>query len=305
MIELAVCFAVAGAASNAMGTACQRKAASTVARGGGLCLLLALARRPVWLIGIGGVTGSALFQALALVNGPLALVQPLFILELPFALLIAIPLLHSGLPSAGWRAVAGVVAGLVLLLVSAAPAGAKHQASMERWIPALVLCLGAMATAVVLARTGRSALFRAAVLATAAAIGNALTAALLKSATGTFAAFGLPAFLTTWQTYGFALTGVGTLLLLENALQAGALEASQPALTIGDATVSLVLGVTLFDERIRLGWWLVPEVIGAGLILWGVLRLTRVVPDLQQTLVGEAGARDRADDRMPRRSPDV
>lgn len=305
MIELAVCFAVAGAASNAMGTACQRKAASTVARGGGLRLLLALARRPVWLIGIGGVMGSALFQALALVNGPLALVQPLFILELPFALLIAIPLLHSGLPSAGWWAVAGVVAGLVLLLVSAAPAGAKHQASMERWIPALVLCLGAMAIAVVLARTGRSALFRAAVLAAAAAIGNALTAALLKSATGTFAAFGLPAFLTTWQTYGFALTGVGTLLLLENALQAGALEASQPALTIGDATVSLALGVTLFDERIRLGWWLVPELIGAGLILWGVLRLTRVVPHLQQTLVGEAGARDRADDRTPRRSPDV
>ncbi len=287
VIGLAVCFAVMGAASNATGTALQRKAASTVARGGGLRLLLALVRRPVWLAGIGGVTGAALCQALALVNGPMALVQPLFILELPFALLIAVPLMHRRLSGAGWWAVAGVVGGLTLALVSAAPSGAKDQAAMVRWIPALALCLGAMATAVVLARTRRSALFRAAVLAAAAAIGNALTAALLKSATGTLAASGFTAFLTAWQTYGFAITGICALLLLENALQAGALAASQPALTTGDATVSLVLGVTLFDERVRAGWWLVPELIGAGLILWGVLRLTRVVPHLQQTLAGD------------------
>lgn len=285
-----MCFAVMGAASNAMGTALQRKAASTVARGGGLRLLLALARRPAWPAGVGGVAGAALFQALALVNGPMALVQPLFVLELPFALLIAIPLLHRALPRAGWWAVAGVVGGLALVLVSAAPTGAEDQAAMVRWIPALALCLGAMAAAVVLARTGRSALFRAAVLATAAAVGNALTAALLKSATGTLAVSGLAAFLTAWQTYGFALTGIGALLLLENALQAGALAASQPALTIGDATVSLVLGVALFDERVRAGWWLVPELTGAGLILWGVLRLTRVVPHLRQTLAGDGRA---------------
>ena len=89
-------------------------------------------------------------------------------------------------------------------------------------------------------------------------MGNAITAALLKSATGTFSTQGVVAFLSTWQTYGFALTGVASVLLLENALQAGTLYASQPALTIGDATVSLLLGVTVFDETIRTGWWLVP-----------------------------------------------
>ncbi|MEU5248854.1 hypothetical protein AB0G81_33035, partial [Streptomyces asoensis] len=121
---------------------------------------------------------------------------------------------------------------------------------------------------------------RAAALASAAAVGNALTAALLKSATGRLADAGLPAFLTTWQTYGFALTGVLALLLLENSLQAGPLVASQPALTIGDAAVSLLLGVVLFDESVRTGWWLLPAAIGALFILRGVLRLTRVVPHL-------------------------
>ncbi|MFF3420512.1 DMT family transporter [Streptomyces sp. NPDC002698] len=263
-----------------MGTAFQRKAASRVSEGGGLRLIIRLARQPAWLIGIAGVIGAALFQALALANGPLSLVQPLFILELPFALMIAVPLLHRRLSRAGWQAVAGVVAGLGLVLLAAAPSGARSDASMARWIPVLVLCLGTVAAAVVVARPGRPPLFRAAMLGTASAISNALTAALLKSAVGTLDDDGFVAFLGVWQTYGFVLTGITAVLLLENALQAGPLAASQPALTIGDATLSLVLGVTLFDETVRTGWWLLPELIGAGLVLWGVLRLTRVVPHL-------------------------
>lgn len=280
MLALAVVFAVLGAVSNAAGTAFQRKAASTVPRGGGVRLLLTLARRPAWAVGIAGVAGAALFQALALVNGPMALVQPLFILELPFALLIAVPLLHRRLSAEGWWAIGGVVAGLALLLASAAPSGNDEQAPMVRWIPVLVVGLGSIAGLVVMARSSSSALFRAAALATGAAVGNALTAALLKSATSRLADAGLTAFLTTWQTYGFAITGVASLLLLENALQAGPLAASQPALTIGDAAVSLLLGVVLFEETVRTGWWLLPEALGAALILWGVVRLTRVVPHL-------------------------
>ncbi|GGW70793.1 hypothetical protein GCM10010503_55150 [Streptomyces lucensis JCM 4490] len=276
MIELAAAFAVAGAASNAVGTAFQRKAASASSRGG-IRLFAELVRRPVWVIGMAGVVCAALFQSLALVNGPLALVQPLFILELPFALLVAAPLMHRKLPHAGWWGVGGCVAGLAVLLVAAAPHGATGQASLGRWIPALCLCAGAMAAAVLLAGRGRPPARRAALLAAASATGNALTAALLKSASGTFADEGFTAFLRSWQTYGFALAGVVSVLLLENALQAGPLAAAQPALTIGDATVSLALGIVLFDERVRTGWWLVPEACGALLIVAGVLVLSRAV----------------------------
>ncbi|MFF5860305.1 DMT family transporter [Streptomyces sp. NPDC012751] len=276
MIELAAVFAVAGAASNAVGTAFQRKAASASSRGG-IRLLAELVHRPFWVIGMAGVICAALFQSLALVNGPLALVQPLFILELPFALLVAAPLMHRRLPHWGWWGVGGCVAGLALLLVAAAPHGAADQAPLARWIWALCLCVGAMAVAVALAGRGRPPARRAALLAAASAIGNALTAALLKSASGTFADQGFTAFLRSWQTYGFALAGVAAVLLLENALQAGPLAAAQPALTIGDAVVSLTLGITLFDERIRTGWWLVPEALGALLIVGGVAVLSRAV----------------------------
>ncbi|MEU6670343.1 DMT family transporter [Streptomyces sp. NPDC046727] len=290
MIELAAAFAVAGAASNAVGTAFQRKVAS-VSRSSGIRLVAELARQPFWLIGMAGVICAALFQSLALVNGPLALVQPLFILELPFALLVAAPLMHRRLPSWGWWGVGGCVAGLAVLLIAAAPHGATAQARLVRWIPALCLCLGAMAAAVLLAGRGRPPARRAALLAAASATGNALTAALLKSATGTFADHGFAAFLRSWQTYGFALAGVSAVILLENALQAGPLAAAQPALTIGDAVVSLALGITLFDERIRTGWWLVPEACGALLIVAGVMVLSRAVQRIIVLPAAAEGAR--------------
>ncbi|WBB61715.1 DMT family transporter [Streptomyces sp. WMMC500] len=281
MLVLAVAFAVLGAASNAAGTAFQRKAAATVPQGGGLRLLVALARKPAWLIGIAGVTGAAVSQAVALANGPLSLVQPLFILELPFALLFGTFLLHRRLPEEGWWAVAAVVAGLAVALGAAAPSGERDLAPMTRWVPVLLACLGAMAAAVALSVRGTSGLLRAVVLGAAAAVGNALTAALLKTATSVLIDDGLLAFLTTWQTYGFALCGIAAVLLLENALQAGSLAASQPALTIGDATVSLVLGMFLFGESIRLGWWLLPGCAGVAVVVIGVLALVRTVPHVR------------------------
>jgi uncharacterized membrane protein len=278
MVVLAVVFSVLGAASNAAGTAFQRKAAAPLKQGGGLRFLLVLVRQPAWVVGIIGVAGAALFQALALVNGPIALVQPLFVLELPFALMIAGPLLKRRMPREGWYGVGGVVAGLAVLLAAAAPSGSVTQAPMNQWIPALIGCYGLIAGAVLVARLSASSLLRAASLGSAAAVGNAMTAAMLKSATGTFSDHGLGAFLSAWQTYGFALTGILAVLLLENALQAGSLAASQPALTIGDATVSLLLGITVFDESIRTGWWVLPEVIGLGMICAGAFVLAHAIP---------------------------
>jgi drug/metabolite transporter (DMT)-like permease len=284
LLVLCVFFALLGAASNAVGTVLQRKAALAVPAGDALRarLLVDMVRQPVWLLGICGVAGAAVFQALALVTGPLALAQPVFILELPLALLFSVPLLHRALPRAGWTAVICMVAGLVVALVCAAPGGGGSQASMRRWVPAVVLCVGATGWAVALARHRPSGAARAALLGSAAAVANALTAALMKSAADTFSAHGVGAFLTAWQTYGFALCGITAVFLLENALQAGPIAASQPALTLGDAIVSLVLGVTVYGEHIRTGWWVLPTLAAVALIVWGTVQLSRAVPMIRE-----------------------
>ncbi|MER7407327.1 DMT family transporter [Streptomyces sp. NPDC000070] len=275
---LPVVFAVCAALSNAVATVLQRKAALTVPRSQGLRagLITDLLRRPVWLAGILAVIGAAVCQALALATGPLTIVQPLFVLELPLTLVVASLLMHRRLPLTGWLAVTVVVAGLAVALAAASPAGNRTHVELDRWIPALAVCAGAVAGLAVAALRRPEGRARAACLGAATAISYALTAALMKAATHILDAQGLVGFLTAWQTYAFAATGVCALFLLENALQAGPLVASQPALTLGDAMVSLVLGITLYEETVRTGWWLLPQLFGVALIAAGVLALSRI-----------------------------
>ncbi|MGC9540385.1 DMT family transporter [Streptomyces sp. UG1] len=291
---ISVVFALCAALSNAVATVLQRKAALTVPRSEGFRtgLLLDLLRRPVWLAGMLTVIVAAVCQALALATGPLTIAQPLFVLELPLTLIVASLLMHRHLPGTGWLAVTGVVAGLAVALAAAAPTGNRTHVALDRWIPALVVCMGlvvVLAAAAFRRPVGRA---RAACLGAATAISYAVTAALMKAATHILDDQGLVGFFTAWQTYGFAATGVCALLLLEHAMQAGPLVASQPALTLGDALVSLALGITLYEETIRSGWWLLPQMFGVALIATGVLALSRI--PLTRALVApqeERGAR--------------
>ncbi|AWZ04042.1 MULTISPECIES: DMT family transporter [unclassified Streptomyces] len=274
---LPVLFALFAALSNALGTVLQRRAALTVPQSDGFRfgLVLDLLRRPVWIGGILAVIAAGAGQAAALATGALALVQPLFVLELPFALLIASLVARSRLPGAVWLAVAAVVAGLGIALGAASPSGNRTHVPFDRWVLALAACAVAVAllSAVGLRRPpGR---MRAGCLGAATAVCYALTAALMKSAVHVLDEDGIGGFLTTWETYAFGATGICALLLLEHAMQGGPLVASQPALTLGDAGVSVALGVLLYEEHLRGHWWLVPQLLGLVLIGAGVIALAR------------------------------
>ncbi|CAM5292166.1 hypothetical protein SALBM217S_06764 [Streptomyces griseoloalbus] len=93
---LPVLFALGAALSNALATVLQRKAALTVPSPRGCAgLILDLLRRPVWLIGIVVVITAGVCQAVALATGPITVVQPLFVLELPLARGIATAVLQG------------------------------------------------------------------------------------------------------------------------------------------------------------------------------------------------------------------
>jgi hypothetical protein len=220
-VLLAAVLAVLAAASNALASVGQRAAARQTPEGVSFRLRMVrdLARKPVWWAGIAGVVGGALFQGSALIFGPLALVQPILMVELPFTLVFAAAVL--------------AVAGRAV----------RHAAG-------------------------------ATLLGGAAAVTFALTAALMKDAADRIPR-GAAAFFGTWQIYLTAGCGLVALFLLQNAYQAGPLAASQPALTLGDAVVSLVYSVVLFDERLRLGWWTLMAATGVLLILAGALGLAR------------------------------
>ncbi|MGQ5635670.1 MULTISPECIES: DMT family transporter [unclassified Streptomyces] len=276
-MALSVVLAVLAATSNALGTVLQRRAALTVPASTSLRLgLLAdLLRTPVWLAGIVGVTLSAVLQAAALGSGSLAVVQPVFVLELPLALVIGGMVFHVRRSRASWASVALIAVGLAVFLLSLAPSGGRDRVPALWWAPALAVT-GALGAALVLAALRRPfGPARAAGLAVGAALGNALAAALMKSAMGVLEDQGIGAFLLSWQTYGFAVIGGTSLFLLGTAMQAGPLIASQPALVLTDAAAGVVLGMTLYGEQPRTGPWLLPALLGFALLTSGVFALAR------------------------------
>ncbi|KFK87453.1 membrane protein [Streptomyces sp. JS01] len=273
---ISVLFAVLTALSNGSASVLQRRAAMEVPDSDAmrLSLMTRLVRQKVWLAGIGLVIVAAVCQAIALATGPIAVVQPIFVIELPLTLLVAGLVMRVRADAVVWSGVAAVTAGLALGMVAAAPVEGRDTVEDFAWIPAL-LVTGVFEAGLIVAALRTRGNARAALLGLAAACGYALTAALMKDAMANLDDGGVVALLASWQLYATAAAGVGALFLLQNALQAGSLVAVQPMLTLGDALISILYGVTLFDEELRTGWWLLPELVALALIATGCVRLAR------------------------------
>jgi hypothetical protein len=274
---LCVIFALLTAASNACAAVLQRKAAAQVPpeRALHFSLLADLFRRKVWLFGIGMVIVAAVAQAAALATGPIALVQPIFIIELPVTLVLATLVARNrySLRRLPWAAIIITTAGLGAGLAIAQPSGATDAAQNTSWVIALTVTACFMAV-LIAAAAGTRGEPRAVLLGLAAACGYALTAALMKNAMADLSA-GAAQFFTSWHVYATAAAGAGALFLLQNALQAGSLVASQPMLTVGDALISISYGVTLFSENVRVGWWLLPEIVLLAAIIVGCVQISK------------------------------
>jgi len=282
---ICVIFALLTAASNAIASVLQRKAAAQVPteRSMHVSLITDLIRRRVWLAGIAMVGVAAVAQAAALATGPIALVQPIFIIELPLTLVLATLTNRNreALHLLPWRAIVTVTVALGAGLALAAPSGAIESAENTSWAIALIVTAAFEAVLIGWAVGTRGEL-RAALLGLAAACAYALTAALLKNAMYDLSQ-GVVEMFTRWHIYATAIVGVGALFLLQNALQAGSLVASQPMLTVGDALISIAYGVTLFSEVLRDGWWLLPQLVALAAIIVGCIQIAK------SPLASEAG----------------
>ncbi len=288
---VSVLFALLTALCNGMASVLQRMAAATAPANKALHLSLFgyLIRRKVWLAGIGMVILAAVFQAIALATGPIALVQPIFIIELPFTLLVASRVIGRKLSRLTWGAVGLVTVGLGAGLAIAAPSGGTTDVSLRTWVTALIVT-AAFETVVITFGVRAKGNARAAAFGLAAACGYSLTAALMKSAVAALSV-SVVAFFESWQLYGTAVAGVGALFLLQNALQAGSLVAVQPPLTLGDALISVSFGVTVFDENVRTGGWLlVGELVALTAVAIGCIQLSRSLADVHKHEPGPAAA---------------
>ena len=259
-MEKAILFAVLASFCTATASVCQRIGArSSETAGFDIWLVFRLARRPIWLLGVGSMIGGFLFQLTALRFGPLALVQPILAVELllVFGYMAVAGSGRIRVRRRDWLAAAAMSAGIGLFLLLASPSGGRLHAPAHAWLFAGLIMLGLVLVALALAfgrgsRSVASRSRRAALLGCATGISWGFVAAVIKELSSHLDG-GVGAVFSNWSLYVLLTVGAATMLLASHALAAGPLAASQPGFTVLDPLSAGLLGVFLFDEHIRTG----------------------------------------------------
>jgi drug/metabolite transporter (DMT)-like permease len=244
-------LALGAALANALTSVFQRKGieqapAGTTLR---LSLITYALRRGIWLAGFALMIVSFLLQAVALHFGRLSEVQPILTTELVFLVIVLIVWFGFTMGRREWVGVLALCAGLAGFLYFADPVEGSLSPPLWEWAVAIGACGGAIVVAVLLALRGPR-WWRAAMFGTAAAISFALTAACTKVVSG-FAASDWTSLYRHWQTYALAFFGVLAVFLVQNAIHAGPIVASQSTIVLVDPLASILIGVGLFGDDLR------------------------------------------------------
>jgi len=261
-----VVLALAAALANAIASFLQRLGVEDAPRESSMSagLIAHMLRRPVWLLGFGCMGFGFLFQALALHNGALAVVQPLITTEMLFVVLILWAWYGFHVRGRDWVFAALTVGGLAVFLVRLAPTNQGHAPTGRTWAASIVLTVLAMGVLVVVAHRGPP-WWRALILGAAASVGFAMTAALTKAFSDAFG-HGLAHVFSIWETYGMCAIGLVSFLLMQNAFHAGPFAASQSTLILINPFVSVGLGAWLYGESFPHGVGVVATGVAAALV---------------------------------------
>lgn len=251
-------------------------------------LLVDLAHRPLWLAAIGATIAGSALQITALHFGPLALVQPILVCDLLFAVMLAAFLLRRRAPDtvmlAGCACCAG---GLALFLAVARPGGGRETVTLAAVLPLAVALAVVLAGCLVAASRGSRRL-RPLALALACGVTYGVTAFLLKLVTHSLSeGFSQP--LRQWPLYAVLIVGPVGFLLNQSAFQADILLAPVLAIiTTADPLVSIGIAHLWLNESFASAPAdIAAEVIGLVVMAGGIIALAHRAPQ---------AARERATD---------
>ncbi|GAB3222035.1 DMT family transporter [Mycolicibacterium hippocampi] len=213
-----------------------------------------LLRRPLWWAGTGAAITGFVFQALALANGSLLLVQPILTSALLFALPLSARLAHRRVTRAewGWATLLTIALAVFVVLAKARPG--DYEASLTTSAVVAVVCTAAVSACVIVAV--RTAGWRRAVLlAVAVGVLFGVVAVLTKLVMHVLTHQGLAAVLTTPVPYLLVLLGVLGVLVQQSAFHAGSLQTSVPTMLVLEPVIAVLLGAVVLGEHLDVGRW--------------------------------------------------
>jgi drug/metabolite transporter (DMT)-like permease len=255
----------------------QRGTLETSAPEGDPHFLAEIIRKPVWLIGGLLVTAGWILQAAALNYGSLILVQSLMALSLVFALPLGVRLTGQHV---GRRSIIGAgttLLGIILLVAIGQPQGGISEPGATAWWTAGLVVVGLVIVLVLLARRRRGAV-AAALFAAAAGTCFGFQAAVTKVFVSDLGN-GLGAIFSSWPVYVLVLSALSGFVLQQSSLKTGFLAPAMAALNAVTLAISVILGVTVFQESLSHGEGrLSPAIIGLVIAVIGVLLLSTPEP---------------------------
>lgn len=286
---VAVFVALAAALAFASSSVAEQRSTRQVPRRGVLSprLLLDLLARPLWVAAIALNAVGSVLQVVALHFGALALVQPVLVSNLLFAVVISVALRHR---PPDLIILAGVVAcalGIAGFLGAARPSGGAQTVSLVAALP-LGAGLAAVLTGCLLGLRWASRNLRSLMLALATGADFGVTAFLLKllpqSVAHGFSDPGRP-----WPLYALVITGPLGFLLSQNAFQADVLispvlsviTTTDPLVSIGIA--HLWLGEHLADSPADIAL----QVTSLAVMAAGIVALSRRAPHVAPRLADD------------------
>jgi drug/metabolite transporter (DMT)-like permease len=248
---LVVLLAVLAAVFLAIGIVVRQRATMDVPQEHGVSsvMFLTLLRRPLWWGGTAAAVAGFVFQALALANGSLLLVQPILVSGLLFALPLSARLAHRRVTRGEWVWAMVLTAALAVFVVLAKTRPGDYEASLALSALVAVICTAAV-SACVLVATRTMGWKRAVLLALAVGVLFGVVAVLTKQVMHVLTHEGLRAVLTTPVLYLLVVIGVLATFLQQSAFHAGSLQTSVPTMLVLEPVVAVLLGAVVLGEHL-------------------------------------------------------
>ena len=243
---------------------------------------LRLARQKWWLLGTVALLGGYVCQAVALDHGKLAVIQPLLVTTIVFALPLGYLLTGQVVNRPEIVAAAFVVIGLAVFAVVGDAAAGNDNAPGWEWAIAIAV-LAAGAGALLVAGGRGSTARKAGTYGACAGVLYGLSASLWKPSGALLEADGLGGMLSSWEFWVFAAAGILAFLVQQVSLATGSLAPSVAMTSVVNPLVCIAVGTLVLEERLAPPTWhKAVAYAGLALALLAAVAITRATEDAKE-----------------------
>lgn len=203
----------------------------------------------IWLLGLAAQIAGVLLQAAALDRGRVAIIQPLLVTAVVWAMPLGYFLTGQVITRRHVLGAALVVVGLAVFASVGDPAAGVDDAPASDWAMAF-LVLGAICIGLLLFSRRGGSDSKAAVFGAVAGILYGISATLMKPVVENLHAEGAVAVLESWELWVMAIGGLVGFYIQQLSLATGKLVTSVATVSVVNPVVSVLLGALVLQERL-------------------------------------------------------